>query len=103
MAIATVEFPPGRAARHEVCSYAPGLINSDRLELVSAPAASTLVVRLLRRLDRGDVLDPLELPETAWLVLAIVVLELPITRAEIASRRLADSDRQVHALLCASA
>jgi chromosome segregation and condensation protein ScpB len=75
------------------------LINGDRLELVSAPAASTLVARLLRRLERGEVLEPLNLPDTVWLVLAIVVLEQPITRAEIAARRLADSDRQVHALL----
>jgi chromosome segregation and condensation protein ScpB len=44
------------------------------------------------------VLEPLDLPDTVWLVLAIVVLEQPITRAEIATRRLADSDRQVHAL-----
>jgi hypothetical protein len=30
------------------------------------------------------VLEPLDLPDTVWLVLAIVVLEQPITRAEIA-------------------
>ena len=66
-------------------------MDRDRFELVSAPAASTIVGRLLRRLERGEVIEPLDLPETVWLVLAIVVLEQPITRAEIAARRLADA------------
>src|SRR5439155_2047765 len=46
---------------------------------------------------RGD--RALDLPETVWLVLAIIILEQPITRAEIAARRLADSERQVQLLL----
>jgi chromosome segregation and condensation protein ScpB len=75
------------------------LVDRDRLELVSTPAASTIVGRMLRRLERGEVIEPLDLPETVWLVLAIIILEQPITRAEIATRRLADSDRQVQLLL----
>jgi chromosome segregation and condensation protein ScpB len=47
----------------------------------------------------GEVLEPLDLPENVWLVLAIVILEQPITRAEITARRLADSDRQVQLLV----
>jgi chromosome segregation and condensation protein ScpB len=43
----------------------------------------------------NKVLKPLDLPETVWLVLAIVILDQPITRAEITARRMADSDRQV--------
>jgi chromosome segregation and condensation protein ScpB len=39
------------------------------------------------------------LPETVWLVLAIVLLDQPITRAEMTARRMADSDRQVQVLL----
>jgi len=45
------------------------------------------------------VLEPLDLPETVWMVLAIIILDQPITRAEIAARRMADSDRQVQVLL----
>jgi hypothetical protein len=44
------------------------------------------------------VLEPLELPDTVWLVLAITV-EQPITRADITARRLANSDRQVQVLV----
>ncbi|MDQ6672260.1 MAG: SMC-Scp complex subunit ScpB [Chloroflexota bacterium] len=44
-------------------------------------------------------LEPLDLPETVWLVLAIIILDQPITRAEITARRMADSDRQVQVLL----
>jgi chromosome segregation and condensation protein ScpB len=47
----------------------------------------------------NKVLEPLDLPETVWLVLAIVILDQPITRAEITARRMADSDRQVQVLL----
>lgn len=55
--------------------------------------------RLLARLKRGEVLQPLDLPETVWLVLASIVIEQPITRSDITARRLADRDRQVHVLL----
>jgi len=57
------------------------------------------VERLLARLKRGEVLQPLDLPETVWLVLASIVIEQPITRSDITARRLADRDRQVHVLL----
>ena len=76
------------------------MLDGDRLELVAAPTASSLVQRLFRHLERGNkVLEPLDLPETVWLVLAIIILDQPITRAEIAARRMADSDRQVQVLL----
>jgi chromosome segregation and condensation protein ScpB len=65
----------------------------------SAPTASSLVQRLFAHLQRGTVLKPLDLPETVWLVLAIIILDQPITRAEITARRMADSDRQVQVLL----
>jgi hypothetical protein len=42
------------------------LVDRDRLELVSAPAASTIVGRLLRRLERGEVIEPLDLPEGGY-------------------------------------
>jgi len=75
------------------------LLDGDRLRLVTASVASAAVERLLVRLRRGQLLEPLDLPETVWLVLAIIILEQPITRAEITARRLADSDRQVQLLL----
>jgi chromosome segregation and condensation protein ScpB len=74
-------------------------LDGERLQLVTAAAASGHVERLLRRLQRAELLEPLELHETVWLVLAIVVLDQPITRAEITARRMADSDRQVQLLL----
>jgi chromosome segregation and condensation protein ScpB len=75
------------------------MLDDDRLELVAARTASSLVQRLFRHLERGNkVLEPLDLPETVWLVLAIIILDQPITRAEITARRLADSDRQVQIL-----
>jgi hypothetical protein len=77
----------------------PVQLVGDRLTLVAGPAASSEVERLLVRLRRGTLIEPLDLPETVWLVLGIVVLEQPITRAEITARRLADSDRQVQLLL----
>jgi len=76
------------------------MLDDDRLELLAAPSASSLVQRLFRHFERGNkVLEPLALPETVWLVLAIIILDQPITRAEIAARRMADSDRQVQVLL----
>ncbi len=76
------------------------MLDDDRLELVAARSASSLVQRLFRHLERGNkVLEPLDLPETVWLVLAIIILDQPITRAEITARRMADSDRQVQVLL----
>jgi chromosome segregation and condensation protein ScpB len=76
------------------------VVDDDRLELVAAGTASSLVERLLRHLERrNNVMEPLELPETVWLVLAIIILDQPITRAEISARRMADSDRQVQVLL----
>jgi len=76
------------------------MLDDDRLELVAAGSASSLVQRLFRHFERGNkVLEPLDLPETVWLVLAIIILDQPITRAEIAARRMADSDRQVQVLL----
>jgi len=74
-------------------------VDGDRLCLVTCGTTSGAVERLLAHLGRGELLEPLELPETVWLVLAIVVLEQPVTRAEITARRLADSDRQVQVLL----
>ncbi len=72
------------------------MLDDDRLLLVAARTASSLVQRLFRHFERGNkVLEPLDLPETVWLVLAIIILDQPITRAEIAARRMADSDRQV--------
>lgn len=74
--------------------------DSDRLHLLTDGAASGAVERLFARLKRGEVLlQPLDLPETVWLVLAIIVIEQPITRADITARRLTDSDRQVQVLL----
>src|SRR5438132_1552246 len=61
-------------------------LDGDRLTLMTAAAVGAAVERLLTRLRRGVVLEPLDLPETVWLVLAIVVLEQPITRAEITAR-----------------
>jgi chromosome segregation and condensation protein ScpB len=76
------------------------MLDDDRLELVAARSASNLVQRLFRHLERGNkVLEPLDLPETVWLVLAIIILDQPITRVEITARRMADSDRQVQVLL----
>ena len=76
------------------------MLDGDRLELVAAPTASSFVQRLFRHLERGNkVLEPLDLPETVRLVLAIIILDQPITRAEITARRTADSDRQVQVLL----
>src|SRR5579859_5911690 len=43
--------------------------------------------------------DRWTLPETVWLVLAIIILDQPISRAEITARRMAESDRQVQVLL----
>jgi chromosome segregation and condensation protein ScpB len=57
------------------------LVDDDRLQLVTAPTASSLVQRLFAHLQRGKVLEPLGLPETVWLVLAIIILDQPITRA----------------------
>jgi chromosome segregation and condensation protein ScpB len=48
------------------------------------------------------VLESLDLPETVRLVLAIVVVEQPITRAEIAARRLEDSAAR-YSCCCATA
>jgi chromosome segregation and condensation protein ScpB len=67
--------------------------------LVAGAIASSLVQRLFEHLQHGNVIPPLDLPETVWLVLAIVILDQPITRAEITARRMADSDRQVQVLL----
>ena len=75
------------------------LVDGDRLRLVTAPTASAAVERLLARLGLGDPFASLQVPGTVWLVLGIIVLEQPITRAEITLRRLADSDRQVQVLL----
>ena len=76
------------------------MLDADRLQLVAADNASGLVERMFRHLERANkVLEPLDLPETVWLVLAIIVLDQPITRAEITARRMADSDRQVQLLL----
>jgi chromosome segregation and condensation protein ScpB len=76
------------------------MVDDDRLQLVAARSASDLIQRLFRHLERGNkVLEPLDLPETVWLVLAIIILDQPITRAEITARRMADSDRQVQLLL----
>jgi len=74
-------------------------VDGNRLHLLTDGTARAAVERLLARLKRGEVLQPLDLPEMVWLVLAIIVIEQPITRADITSRRLADSDRQVQALL----
>jgi chromosome segregation and condensation protein ScpB len=70
-------------------------VDGDRLTLVTDGAVSGAVERLLARFGRGELLEPLTLPDTVWLVLGVVVLEQPITRAEISARRLVDSDRQV--------
>jgi chromosome segregation and condensation protein ScpB len=76
------------------------MLDDDRLQLVAAPGASGLIQRLLSHLERrNQVIEPLDLPETVWLVLAIIILDQPITRAEISARRMADSDRQVQVLL----
>ncbi|MBV9173139.1 MAG: SMC-Scp complex subunit ScpB [Chloroflexi bacterium] len=75
------------------------LLDDERLQLVTAAAASGQVERLLRHLKRDGLPETLELPETVWLVMVIVVLEQPITRTEITARRMADSDRQVQILL----
>jgi chromosome segregation and condensation protein ScpB len=76
------------------------MLVGDRLELVAARTASSLVQRLFRHLERGNkVLEPLDLPDPVWLVLAIIILDQPITRAEITARRMADSDRQTQMLL----
>jgi chromosome segregation and condensation protein ScpB len=76
------------------------MLDDDRLQLVAAPSASGLIQRLLSHLERRDkVMEPLDLPETVWLALAIIILDQPITRAEISARRMADSDRQVQVLL----
>ena len=41
------------------------MVDDDRLELVAAPTASSLVQRLFRHFERGNkVLEPLDLPET---------------------------------------
>jgi chromosome segregation and condensation protein ScpB len=76
------------------------VVDDDRLQLVAARTASGLIQRLLTHLERRNkVMEPLDLPETVWLVLAIIILDQPITRAEICARRMADSDRQVQVLL----
>ena len=98
-------WPPSRsqAAADALVAEPPrGLrvqLDGDRLVLVTHGAASGAVERLLARLGRGDLLEPLKLPDMVWLVLGVVVLEQPITRTEIGARRLADSDRQVQVLL----
>jgi hypothetical protein len=53
----------------------PDLASSQRVQLVTATAASGQVERLLRRLQRDELLEPLELAGTVWLVQAIVVLD----------------------------
>ncbi|MDQ6670939.1 MAG: SMC-Scp complex subunit ScpB [Chloroflexota bacterium] len=76
------------------------MVDDDRLQLVAARTASSLVQRLFSQVERGNKwLEPLDLPETVWLVLAIIILDQPVTRAEITARRMADSDRQVQILL----
>jgi hypothetical protein len=71
-----------QAAAHAlVCATPCGLqvlVDGDRLKLVTVPAASAIVARLLTRPERGEVLEPLDLPGTVWLVLAIVILAQPI-------------------------
>lgn len=95
--------PRLQAAADALCAEPPRglqiLVDGDRLRLVTAPTASAAVERLLARLELGDPFASLQLPDTVWLVLGIIVLEQPITRAEITLRRLADSDRQVQVLL----
>jgi chromosome segregation and condensation protein ScpB len=83
------EPPRGMRVQHD----------GERLVLVTSGAATCAVERLLAARQRRERIEPLTLTDSVWLVLGIVVLEQPITRAEIAARRMADSDRQVQQLL----
>jgi segregation and condensation protein B len=98
-ALARLRLSPSRLARavaflQAAPPFGLSLVDTgEALGLATAPAAGTAIERAL------EVPKPERLSQAALTVLAIVAYEQPVTRADIARLRLADSDSIVAGLL----